>query len=467
MSSIFRIWVVTAGMLPIMAGAAEPVSEVTPQPTPTPAPEVFDLPTTIHRALAISPAIESAQSFQEYAEARLAEVKGAYILPETRVRVLGGVVPDIPPGSGPPSFPVVDGGISDLGPFIQVRIEAIQPLFTFGKLSSLKSAAQSGVEARKAGVLSVRNEVVYRVKTVYHALSYLFSLQQFLEELSQRAAKARELVEDKLLHHSPDTTDIDLMRLDVFQAETDRRLIELNSAVKLGLASLAVLIEAPRDKPIDIQDHDLRFREFEIQPEIQYMERAKSARPELRQLTELVAARRALIKVQEADYFPMFYLGGFYKFAEAPGRQEIDNPYLSDDFNINVGGGGLGLEQKLSFHMTTARRDQAKAEYQQALADQRQALQGIELEIKRAISNAVARRDSVKIALKGFKAGRSWVTATTLNFGVGFVPAKDLLEAFVAYSKVKVSFFDTIHEYDSAVAELSRAVGEEVTDLRY
>ena len=431
-------------------------------------PEILSLEQCIQRALANSPGLESAEFEREIALGKLSEAKRAYILPEAKVRVLGGPVPDVPDGSGPEAnFPEVDTEFGDLGPFIQIRLDAVQPLFTFGKLSGLKRAAQFGLDAKEAQERAVRNELVRRVKKIYFGLVYLYSLKDFLEELQDRSGKARDRVEDLIKRHNPDVTDIDVMRMDVFQAETDRRLAELQGGIQFGESTLAILVAAPKGTSVTIQDKMVRFHDIALQSIEAYFKKAEVSRPELRQLNDLLGARKALLKSTRADYFPSFFIGGFYGYGWAPDRQDVHSPFLKDDFNFHSGGIGLGLEQKLTFHLTDSKHDQAKAEYLKAVADKKLALQGIEIEIRKAHADAMAKRESVKAALRGFKAGRSWVTATTLNFGVGLVPVKDLLEAFVAYSKVKVGYFDTIHDYDQALADLSKVIGEEIVALKY
>lgn len=95
------------------------------------------------------------------------------------------------------------------------------------------------------------------------------------------------------------------------------------------------------------------------------------------------------------------------------------------------------------------------------------ALQGMELEIRKAYAETVSKYEASAEAEKGFKAGRSWVLASSLNFSAGLVPVQDLLEAFIGYSRVKVGYLDIIREYQSSLANLSRVVGEEITAINY
>ena len=424
------------------------------------------LPQCIEKALAWAPQISSAMSDKEVVEGKLSQAKGACFLPDVHLRVLGGPVPDVPNGSGPPTFPKVDTDFTDLGPFIQARVEAIQPIYTFGKLKHLRLAAEKGVDAKEAQIDSARNEVIKNVKKAYFGVIALRSVQEFLKEIQDRANEAKKKVESMLKKKSGEVTQIDLMRLDVFFAETAKESIEVQNGIDLGTKTLGILVGGLASPPISPADPVLRARDMDLKPLQYYLDSSRANRPEIRQLDDLVSIKKSLMKSVQADLFPTLFLGGFYAYGKAPDREKIDNPFLKDDFNFNSGGVALGMEQKLSFHMTSGRYSEAKAEYLKAQADRSLGLMGIELEIRKAYSDVISKRDAMHAARDGFKAGRSWVTATTLNFNVGLVPVKDLLEAFVAYSKVKLGYFDVIHDFDFALTDLVRAAGEEIVEIK-
>ncbi len=429
---------------------------------------VYNLQQVIQQALTVSPSITSATADLEASQAQYQEAKNASILPKLDMVIAGGVVPDVPYGSGPEgNFPNVDMNINNLGPFTQIRLDGFQPLYTFGKISNLRKAALSGVEAKESGVQKARNELVWQAKKAYVGLTALYSLKDFVLELQDRSAKARDVIDKQIQKKSSEVTNIDVLRVQVFQAETERRLIDINSNIDFLRLTLKVLMGLPRETNIDIQDRHLMMDETKISTFESYIHIAKEKRPELSQLQDMVNAREAAMKATKANFAPNIGIAGFYRFGWAPDRQDLQNPFLSDDFNMNSGGGFLALSQNLSFHLTKSRWKQAKAQYDKAVADQQRALQGIELEIRKTYSNATAKQQAVEASKKGFKSARSWVLATTLNFGIGVATPKDLLDAFVAYSAVKISYLQTLSDYHMALADLSNAIGQEITQLKY
>jgi outer membrane protein len=429
---------------------------------------IYSLTQAINQALDISPALDSAQFDKEISEGQLAEANAARFLPKLDLNLLGGVVPDLPTGSGPESnFANVNNSITNLGPFSQIRLEGFQPVYTFGKISNLRRAALQGVEAKDSGITKARNELVWQVKKAYIGLTSLYSIREFLLDLQAQAAKAKSNVEKLTLKKGSNVTEIDVMRVDLFQTETERRLIDVNNSIEFVISTLKVLMGLPRDAKVDIVDQRLVMDKTIIGSIENYIQIAKQKRPEISQLQDMVDAREYAMKSSRAGFLPTLGLAGFYRYGWAPDRQDIQNPFLVDDFNVNTGGGFLVLSQNLSFHMTNSKYRQAKAQYNKAVADQQRALQGIEIEIRKAFTTAVSKQQSVDAAKRGFKTGRSWVLATTLNFGMGVSPPKDLIEAFIGYSTVKFNYIQTMNDYYMALADLSNAVGQEVTTLQY
>lgn len=421
----------------------------------------------LKKAIEFSPALTVADLDIAESKAKQAQAKAAGIVPELSLLVAGGPVPDVPEGSGPENgFPEVSTGFGDIGPFIRARVEALQPIYTFGKISNLQSAASHGVAAKTYGKTAARNTLVFQVKRVYFTLSFLYSLREFVEELEDRSIKARDKIEERLKSGSGEATDIDLMRLEVFLGQTEKRRIELAQGIAFAKQTLAVLTGLS-PKSVDIVDKTITVSKIDLKPVDHYVARTQVARPEMAQLNEAVKASEAYAKSVNAGFFPSFFAAGFYNFARAPQRQSINNPFLANDFNFNGGGVFFGMQQNLAFHMTSAKQREAKMQYLKIKAQKDLAFQGIEIEVRKSFNDFSSRQLSYDASERSFKASRSWVLATTLNFGAGLVPIKDLLESFVAYSSVRAGYLDAMYDFNITLSDLSRVVGEELTDVKY
>lgn len=437
-------------------------------PTETVAANVLTLSDALKKSIAFSPSISVAAFELAEAKAKQSEARSLSFLPELSGTVIGGPIPDVPKGSGPENnFPTINNNdFGNVGPYIRARVEALQPIYTFGKISKLQDAAAHGVAAKEVQHIVAKNELIFQVKRAYYTLMFFYSLEEFINELNDRTLKAKQKIEERLKSGSGEATDIDLIRLEVFRAETEKRMFELKSGINFAKDSLAVLTGLPANT-VDIVDKYITIKKIDIQTADHYLARTKVARPEVLQLEEATKAAQAYMQSVKANFFPSFFLAGFYTYAKAPGRELVNNPFLVNDFNLHTGGAFLGLKQDLSFYRTTAKYKQALAQYKKLEAQRQLAMQGIEIEVRKSYNDFVAKQSSYDASERAFKAGRSWVLASTLNFGAGLVPIKDLLEAFIAYTTVKVNYLNIMYDFNIALSQLTKSVGEEFGDVQY
>lgn len=451
------------------SGIVLPVfAQLPPAQAPSTPTTVLSLSEAIKKSVAFSPAISVANFEVAEAKAKKSEANAASFLPEFSALVVGGPVPDVPEGSGPENnFPTVNNNdFGNMGPFVRARIEALQPIYTFGKISNLQNAAKHNVAAKELQKTVARNELVFNVKRAYYTLCFLYSLEEFINELNDRTLKAKQKIEERLKSGSGEATDIDLIRLEVFRAETEKRMFELRSGINFARETLGVLTGL-NPSGVDIAEKNISIKKIDLQPIEHYLARTKVARPEVTQLDEATKAADAFSDSVKANFYPSLFIAGFYTYAKAPGRDLVNNPFLVNDFNVHTGGAFLGLKQDLSFLRTTAKYKQANAQYKKITAQRQLALQGIEIEVRKSYNDFVAKQSSYDASERAFKAGRSWVLASTLNFGAGLVPIKDLLEAFIAYTTVKANYLDIMYDFNISLSQLTRSVGEELSDVQY
>lgn len=429
----------------------------------------LSLAEAIEKAIAFSPQLSVAELSQLEAEAKLAQARATAVLPEFKTRVLGGPITSIADEALPENgFQNVnfENNFDDLGPFIRIETNILQPLFTFNRIKNLKLAASQGVKVSQLEQRKVRNEVVAQVKEIYWTLIYLDNMRDFMAEISERSEKVQSQVSERLERGSEDVTDIDLMRIKVFKSEMNRRFSEVEANIELAQDSLNIVLGLPRGQKVNLTDDAFERAPANIKPFEHYWRRTQVARPELFQIEAGLNAQDYLVKVKKAEMLPQFFVLGFQRYGLAPNRPDIENPFLDDPFNTNVLGFTFGFEQNFSFNMTNARLREEKAKYKKAQAEARLAKMGIELEVRKAYADLISKNTSFNSALEGYKAGRSWVIATTLNFGAGVIAVEELLQAMVSYSTIKAAYLDTIYKYNLALANLAKVVGEEVASIK-
>ena len=104
-----------------------------------------------------NPKIKDAQLSLKVSEAKQIQASHAKILPKFQVRNVWGPSPISEGELDPTGGFVIPKDVTtsipeDLRYFTQVDLDLIQPIYTFGKLSGLATAAEFGVEAGQAGL---------------------------------------------------------------------------------------------------------------------------------------------------------------------------------------------------------------------------------------------------------------------------------------------------------------------------
>ena len=432
----------------------------------TPSPPVYDLATCIREALANSPDLQAAAAEIAAARAQLHEAQAGRWGEAEYNQVLSAVPKakgDIldPPAQNRNSL--VDG----LGPFTRLDLAINIPVWTFGKLSSALEAAQRGLESQQAGGDARRAEVIFDVKQLYYGLALTQQLSAVLHDMLDNMDKAVGKTKERLDAGSKAVTEIDLLKLRTGRAKFAKGVAEVDAAATLARAALARAIGKETKAQVQIADRRLQPVDATVDPLDSYLVEGPDRRPEARQIASGLAAQSAKVDLEEAGLYPSFFLSTGLQYAVAPNRTTQKNPFASEDFNYTRPVGALGLHWDINFFRTEAKVEEARAELDRLRSQQRSATSGLQLEIQKAYSEVLQARDTMKASEDGHSAGRALLVLTVSNFDLGIGEAEELFKGLGAYTEASTDYFRSVHDYNLAIASLSKAVGKELTNLEY
>ena len=205
---------------------------------------VLGLPELIQMAISKSPEIGEIQSEIAGTKSDLEQVKAAYY-PQLESTALIGPVEDAKEPL------IVNGRITDpspalstssIGIFGRLDVTLTQPLYTFGKLSNRKDAANRGVRAKEFQVVDKKGQVVLRVKELYYALilsrgglATANEAGDFFDEAGRRIHRLLEL-------GSANVKESDLYRVDAYRADSIRLKSQAEKGVKVSYFALKSLV---------------------------------------------------------------------------------------------------------------------------------------------------------------------------------------------------------------------------------
>lgn len=344
------------------------------------------------------------------------------------------------------------------GIFLRLEVELGAPIYTFDKLGSAKRAAAAGVEAEQARVQTVKDRLSLDITKAYWGLVLGRDLLNTIQEGRKHLVKAIDKVEEELDEGEGESTLTDLLRLKAARAEVDARKVDAEKLVALTTAALGTL-SGQRDKAFDVATPYLEPIQAELQPLEAYQQRMSSSRSDIRALRAAVAAARAGVDLEKARFYPDFVLVATASLAYTSSADDPENAFYNDPFNSIGAGFGLALNWQWDQVQQYGKYREAKATLAQTEAKRREALAGMDLELRKAYAELDAAKRRLDVARKGEKAAWQWLTAVSQNLAAGLVPATDINDALVAYFQQRVRYLQTIYEVNVGWAELGRVVG--------
>jgi outer membrane protein len=427
----------------------------------TATPERLDLRECVERALVAAPAIATEQARMAIREGELLKAQRARFLPE--VGFMSSLAPVLGAegklDSDLPSETVVD--TDDLGPSTRLELGFIQPIWTAGKITAGINAATAGVAAQVAASDRTAAQVVEQTKSLYYGVLLARAVESVLVETHDAFESALGSARERREAGDAVVTELDILNLRVAAAEAEKELPRLRASGQTALEALRRNMGLPLDAPVDIATRRLEPVDTPIAPLEDYEAQLFDRNPQWRQVTAGVTAKEEEVKRAQAEFYPQVFLKGGFEYGYAPDRRRQTNPFVIDSFNYLRGpGGALTVGWKLSFHMTAAEVSIKRAELLTIESERRSAHSGLPLELRNAYRKVIAAREQIEGLGEGRKAGRSILTFSVTNFDIGIGEPAEILQGLGLYGRVSSDYYQAVRNYNVAVAQLGRIMGE-------
>lgn len=434
-------------------------------------PRVLGLDQLIHMALETSPEIKEADQDIVAAEGDLAQARAAQWAQLDALAIAGAVdsaekpVVKIGPRlrtMGGTWVTTIEKGEEDghLGPFGRLDLTIIQPLYTFGKISSRKEAAYHGVEAQRAAREKRKGEVILRVKELYFALLLAQQGKEAAADIESFIEDARRRIQRLIQLGSTSVDESDLYRLEAYAAEAKRFKAKAETGSNLAYMALKRTIGLPPQEEFQLDLKELPKDTRALGDQQDYIQRALQLRPEFQQIEQGLQAKRSLVEAAKADMYPSIFAAAVGSFAGAPGREHFDEPYIGDDFNHASMGVVLGAKWHFDLGILQGKVDKAEAEYQRLVHTREFATRNIPIEVAKYYQEAVENLNAFQASEKAAAASRKWIVVAFANFDMGVGQARDIFFALDRYGINQGDYLHSLLKYHLALAKLSNAIGE-------
>lgn len=419
------------------------------------------------RALERNPLLAGAEARIEVNRAQQARAKQARWLPELSLRNAYGIVPKQRGAYteyGVLVSPDTLLGVDDMSWFTQLDVRLVQPLWTFGKVGSRIEAAGHAVEAAEAGMEKTRADVLLMVRQLYWGVVLAQELEAAADDVMEKVEEADTTFQRQ--YDEGTATQNDMFKFQIFRYEVNRRYREVKAGLEQARAGLRASLGLDEGVTVLVQTEALDTVSFALQDLPAYLEMARANRPELQELHAGISARRALMVAEQRDAWPTLFFAGTITGNYAPDRFDPRNPFWQNQTNYFRGGGVLGFEWSFNFAQHRAEAALQRTEMIQ-LESQKDALDAlVEQEVRQAWLKADRAFTDVAEGREALQASENWLRAELQTYDIGMSEIKDLIEAFRANAEMKVSQLRNIADFNTAVAELSRRVGLDLSAAR-
>ncbi len=389
----------------------------------------------------------------EIARAQLAQANAAW-MPKASALVIGA-----------PLFEETGNAVTSTsnwnhwGPFVKAGTEIVQPLFTFGMISSYQRAAESQVAAKEKLVEVKRAEIVLTAKEMYYSFLMASELHALVEKLAAFLGEAVASAEKSAKEEKSSVKPHDIFRLKTTLDDLEQKKIYARQAKTT--AERAVLW-ITRAQVAGLKPVELAPEKFEKKNLQDYLALANSLRPEFAALSAGQSARAALRDAKRAQSYPILFLGGFAGYSWSPVREKQNSAFANDPFNRLDGGVGLGLKFDLEFAKHSAEAAQEEAENLKLKATESYAVPGIVLQVKKAFWELEQAVEGLEVAKRRRDTAKKWFVSSAMGWSIGITPAKDIMEALEGDGLAKKNYIETVFAHNMALARLSQAIGQEV-----
>lgn len=417
---------------------------------------LYDLPRCLELAAQNYPRVSEARAQLRRVRSQLAEARTAPF-GEFKATGLVGVIPRLRGTTlySPDSDITVD---DDLSPMYRVTVQGVLPLWTFGKIDSVREAAGAQVELKRQELHKARAEVMLLVREAFYGLQFARDALGLLHNASSEIDKYVADLEPRV--REGDADESDLFELQLQLAELEAREIEARGRLAIASASLQFLVGAPRG--FDIVAQPLAPIAKPLEGLAKQLSHARAFRPEIGMARAGVRARQAQLEEKKAGYFPNVGLGLSVDVAYGSGVTDQQNPFARDPINFARYGGALVFDWKLDFLPQMARIDQAEAQLAEVRATERFAEGGVAVEVERAFRQAEMARQRMETYERAVRLARRWLINTQQGVEIGVYEHKDLKDPAKEYAFKRFAHMNAIYDYNMAVSRLALATGADV-----
>jgi len=419
-----------------------PLAAFAQQPPPAPpAPLQLTLKQSVQLALKQNPQRLIAQILVQESD-RNSQIARSALLPQANVAAAGSV--------NQYNFQSIERAPvrSPAGPFqvIEAGPAFSQTILDFPKIRAYQ-IGREGTRQARADEQTAREIVVNAVVDQYLLI---------LRALATRdAAKSRVALAQRLYEQATELQktgiglNIDTVRANVELQNERQNLIDAETLTHTTRYGLAALLDLPRDQDLEVADH-LDFFDLPALDKRTLLDEALTSRPEIRSLNSQQRIAKLTTDAAGEQRLPQLDFSGFWYYQGSRFNNGIPayTYAISLEFPIFTGG------------RIRAEEARAKLEEQHVAENRRQLEAQIVDEVKSALDELTAARNSVDVANLGLQLAQEEVAQAQRRFAAGVTTNVEVITAQDELARANDNQIAALYQFNLSRASLARATGE-------
>lgn len=363
---------------------------------------------------------------------------------------------------GPPTTAasyMYDADLGHLGFTVRAQINALLPVYTFGKISALRKAGEQAAVAGQALKEHAQAETSQQVVEAYYGYQLARQGKASLEEGMQRITDAGNRIDGLLKKESSQVSTLDQFKVRYFKQLIQARQAQAVNGMEVAAAALKLLVGAAPEQAISLAEEDLKAPRYDVKSADAYIELALAHRPELRAANAGIVAREQQVLIRQREYYPDFGILGFFNFAYTSSATRQRSPFAYDPYNDLSSGVALVTRMTFDLPVKSAHVDQAKAELSELQHQRELLVSGIRLQITKLRGDLLEAQQRAANYAAAEKEARRWATAAYENFEVGVGDTRELTDAFVALGQASGEKLKAWYDAEVGARALATAIG--------
>lgn len=316
-----------------------------------------------------------------------------------------------------------------------------------GRVQAVVSALEYGVKVAQANLEVTKNNVIHETERAYYstlkAKAYMELMQDMVKLLEAHQDRVKKLYEKGMVPKS------DLLRVGVELSNTRLAYLRAQNAYKIAKASFKTVLGIREEvEPEEIASKpDIKLLELN-----QYLDTAKSRRPELLALKKALSQAESYIKAATASLKPNYVLSAKYGKTDSsfPPREEEWNIALAIQWNLYDGGEAKGNIEK------------AKGIRDELLATYRKVEDGISLGVENAYLNLKSALERLEVAEREVESAKLDYEMTVKRYNAQVASIIDVLDAQTALKEARTHLIDASYDVWISWSDLRYQCGYEV-----